>query len=86
MAKSREQLVDEMLDCEAIKDLPARYCHYVWSKNLEGVLSLFTEDGLFSSGGRGPLARSQGTGGPAQVLRQRARSRRRATVHPQYRD
>jgi SnoaL-like domain len=54
MAKSREQLLDEMLDREAIKDLPARYCHYVWSKNLEGVLGLFTEDGLFSSGGAGP--------------------------------
>jgi len=54
MAKTREQLIDEMLDREAIKDLPARYCHYVWTKNLEGVLSLFTEDGLFSSGGAGP--------------------------------
>jgi hypothetical protein len=51
MAKNREQLVDEMLDREAIRDLPVRYCHYVWSGNLEGVLSLFTDDGLFSTEG-----------------------------------
>jgi hypothetical protein len=54
MAKTREQLIDEMLDREAIRDLPVRYCHYVWSNNLEGVLSIFTEDGLFSAGGAGP--------------------------------
>ena len=51
MAKSREQLVDEMLDRDAIRDLPVRYCHYVWSGNLEGILGLFTEDGIFSTEG-----------------------------------
>jgi hypothetical protein len=30
MTKTREQLLDEMLEREAIKDLPGRYCHYVW--------------------------------------------------------
>ena len=51
MTKSREELVDEMLDREAIRDLPVRYCHYVWTHNLEGILSLFTDDGLFSTEG-----------------------------------
>jgi hypothetical protein len=51
MARSREQLVDEMLDREAIRDLPVRYCHYVWSRNLKGILGLFTEDGIFSTEG-----------------------------------
>ena len=60
MAKTREQLMDEMLDREAIRDLPNRYCHYVWSKNLEGILSLFTEDGLFSTEGNGPAQEIKG--------------------------
>ncbi len=51
MAKNKDQLIDEMLDREAIKDLPVRYCHYVWTNNLEGILSLFTDDGLFSTEG-----------------------------------
>jgi hypothetical protein len=53
MAKTRDQLIDEMLDREAIRDLPARYCHYIWNKNVEGILSLFTEDGIFSMEGLG---------------------------------
>jgi len=53
MAKSRDQLIDEMLDREAIRDLPVRYCHHIWTKNIEGILSLFTEDGIFSMEGLG---------------------------------
>src|SRR5713101_5514872 len=46
--KSVETLVQEMLDREAIRDLPVRYCHYVWKNDVEGIVNLFTEDGAIS--------------------------------------
>jgi SnoaL-like domain len=74
MAKSKEQMVDEMLDREAIRDLPVRYCHYVWSNNLEGVLSLFTEDGVFAMEG--------GAAAP-QVIKGQAALRKFYSVEPE---
>ncbi|HKD67036.1 MAG TPA: nuclear transport factor 2 family protein [Candidatus Binataceae bacterium] len=53
MAKSRDQLIDEMLDREAIRDLPVRYCHYIWTRNVDGIMSLFTDDGIFGMEGLG---------------------------------
>ena len=49
MAKTREQLTDEMIDREAIRDLPHRYAHYIWTGNAEGIANLFTQDGWFGS-------------------------------------
>jgi hypothetical protein len=49
MAKSTEQLVADLLDREAIRDLPVRYCHYVWTNDVDGMMGLFTEDGLLST-------------------------------------
>ena len=46
--KSVETLIQEMLDREAIRDLPVRYCHYVWKNDVEGIVNLFTEDGAIS--------------------------------------
>jgi ketosteroid isomerase-like protein len=43
--KTTEQLVQELLDREAIRDLPKRYCHCVWTGDLDGIVSLFTDDG-----------------------------------------
>ena len=43
--KTTEQQVQELLDREAIRDLPKRYCHCVWTSNLEGIVSLFSDDG-----------------------------------------
>ena len=60
MAKTRDQLIDELLDREAIKELPARYCDYIWSKNVEGILSLFTEDGVFAMEGVGAAQEAKG--------------------------
>ena len=48
MAKTTEHLVEEILDREAIRDLSARYCHYVWTNDVEGMLSIFTADGMLS--------------------------------------
>ncbi len=46
--KSVETLVQDMLDREAIRDLPVRYCHCVWKNDVEGIVNLFTEDGSIS--------------------------------------
>ncbi len=51
-AKTTEQLVSDLLDREAIRDLPKRYCHCVWQNDLEGIVSLFTADGSFTVKGR----------------------------------
>lgn len=41
--RSVETLVQEMLDREATRDLPVRYCHYVWKNDVEGIVNLFTD-------------------------------------------
>jgi uncharacterized protein (TIGR02246 family) len=46
-AKSTETLLQEVIDREAIRTLPVRYCHCVWQKDLDGYVNLFTEDGSF---------------------------------------
>jgi hypothetical protein len=48
-AKSTETLIQEVIDREAIRTLPVRYCHCVWQKDLDGYVNLFTEDGSFST-------------------------------------
>jgi hypothetical protein len=48
MAKSIDQIVTELADREAIRDLPVRYCDHVWRTDVEGIVDLFTEDGAFS--------------------------------------
>ena len=49
MAKTTEQQVQDLLDREAIRDLPVRYCHYVWTNNVEDMLGIFTADGMLST-------------------------------------
>ena len=39
--------VQQCLDREAIRDLPARYCHYVRTRNIAGILDLYAPDGVF---------------------------------------
>jgi SnoaL-like domain len=45
--KTTDELVRELADREAIRDLPIRYCDCISRNGLEGVVSLFTEDGSF---------------------------------------
>lgn len=42
---SVEQAVRDLADREAIRDLANRYAHFVWQGDVDGVASLFTEDG-----------------------------------------
>jgi ketosteroid isomerase-like protein len=53
--KTTEQLVRELLDREAIRDLPKRYCHCVWTGDLDGIINLFAEDGcMIMQSSKGP--------------------------------
>ena len=48
-AKNNETLLQEVIDREAIRTLPVRYCHCVWQQDLDGYVNLFTEDGAMST-------------------------------------
>lgn len=46
MAKTKNQL-EALLDREAIRDLPVRYCDRVWHDDIDGLVALFAKDGEF---------------------------------------
>ncbi len=50
--KTSEELLRELADREAIRELPVRYCDCVWQANLDAMLDLFAKDGRFVSKGR----------------------------------
>jgi ketosteroid isomerase-like protein len=58
-AKSTKAVLQEVIDREEIRTLPVRYCHTVWQKDLDGYVSLFTEDGSMSTNDP-TLPRAQG--------------------------
>jgi hypothetical protein len=45
--KTTDELIRELADREAIRNLPLRYCDCLSQNDLEGLVSLFTEDGSF---------------------------------------
>jgi hypothetical protein len=47
--KSNEASIQEVIDREAIRTLPVRYCHCVWQKDVDGWANLFSEDGAISA-------------------------------------
>ena len=65
--KSNETLIQELIDREAIRTLPVRYCHCVWQKDLDGFANLFSEDGAISSSDPG-LPRAQGRDGLRKMI------------------
>lgn len=42
-----ERKINELLDREAIRDLPKRYCDCVWRDDIDGIVNLFAPDGAF---------------------------------------
>jgi hypothetical protein len=50
--KTTDELVIELADREAIRDLPVRYCDCVWQNDLKTMVELFAEDGIFVIKGR----------------------------------
>ena len=47
--KSNEASIQEVIDREAIRTLPVRYCHCVWQKDVDGWANLFSKDGAISA-------------------------------------
>lgn len=45
--KTTDELVSELVDREAIRDLAVRYCDCLWRKDVDGLLGLFTDDATF---------------------------------------
>jgi SnoaL-like domain len=50
--KTTDELVIELADREAIRELPVRYCDCVWRGDVEGIVDLFADDGNFTVLGR----------------------------------
>jgi hypothetical protein len=48
MAKSLEQTVTELADRDQIRELPQRYCDCVWRGDVDGIVKLFADDGVFT--------------------------------------
>ena len=48
MAKSLEQTIMELADREQIRELPQRYCDCVWRGDVDGIVKLFADEGVFT--------------------------------------
>lgn len=55
-----DDLVREIAAREAIRDLSARYCDCIWRKDVDGLVSLFADDGTFRVEGLEVEASSHG--------------------------
>jgi hypothetical protein len=58
--KTSDEILNELSDREAIRDLPVRYCDCVWQGTLDAMLDLFSKDGIFISKGRNREATCKG--------------------------
>lgn len=52
---SLEGDVCRLLALEAIRDLPRRYAHCVWTRDVAGAVDLFTADGVMDIAGQAPI-------------------------------
>ena len=48
MSKSTEQIVTELADRDAIRELPQRYRVCAWRDDMGGIVNLFADDGVFT--------------------------------------
>src|SRR5271163_3064224 len=48
-ANNSDAALQGVIDREAIRDLPLKYCHCVWQKDLDSWVNLFTSDGTIST-------------------------------------
>jgi len=60
MAKSIEQIVLELADRDAIRELPIKYCDCVWRNDVTGIVDLFANDGAFITKGHKREHRAEG--------------------------
>jgi uncharacterized protein (TIGR02246 family) len=82
--KTTDELVRELVDREAIRDLSVRYCDCLRRKDVDGLLALFTDDATFVIKGIEVDAVSRGT---AEIRRMHekavAKTNPRLFVHTQ---
>jgi len=79
MAKSIEQMVTELADREAIRELPQRYCDCVWRGDVKGIVNLFAENGAFTIIGQN---RENTTTGHANLMKSYAEGLASLTPRP----
>lgn len=65
--KTTDELVRELADREAIRELTARYCDCVWRKDIDGIVNLFVGDGAFIVEGLEEEAVARGHAGLRKV-------------------
>jgi ketosteroid isomerase-like protein len=53
--QNTEHVVLRLADLEAIRELARRYAHYVWQKDVDGAIGLFTDDAEMDTGDRPPI-------------------------------
>lgn len=58
--ETTDDLAREIAAREAIRDLSARYCDCIWRKDVDGLVSLFADDGTFRVEGLEVEASSRG--------------------------
>lgn len=58
--ETTDDLAREIAAREAIRDLSARYCDCIWRKDVDGLVSLFADDGTFRVEGLEVEASSHG--------------------------
>ena len=51
MPKTLEQTITELADRDQIRELPQRYCDCVWRGDVDGIVALFADDGVFTIAG-----------------------------------
>ena len=66
----RDDTLNALLDREAIRDLPNRYCDYVWQNDLNGLLKLFAKDGEFIIDANGQRTAAKGVPALRKMYRQ----------------
>jgi ketosteroid isomerase-like protein len=50
-----EAQLQRLVDLEDIRELARRYAHYVWQKDSDGAIDLFTDDAEMDTGDRPPI-------------------------------
>ena len=58
--KTLEEMIRELADREAIRDLQVRYCDCLWRKDIEGLQGLIADDAVFVMKGSEVNAVSRG--------------------------
>lgn len=67
MRHQESQSLREVVDREAIRNLPLRYCDCVWRKDVDGYLELFTSDGWVATADLN-IQRAQGREGLRKMI------------------